>query len=151
MQRFLSHLIVHHAIFTRPMEMANLNHLFTYSRFFNHSCLPNIVLLNINNLNIGIALRPIKPGDQIFKSYFLEDDAARNAKKPLFSCEKKFVADEGAYIDLSHNAHKRKMLTEKICILFAMYRDILWSDDFLEIETTFYRLLERRFSMELEY
>lgn len=73
-RRFLQNLMVHHSHFTKFSDMDGLRHLYTYYRYFNHSCLPNVLLMNVFNRNVGVSMRPIKAGDQVFKCYFPDRD-----------------------------------------------------------------------------
>lgn len=73
-RRFFMHLMFHHVILAGRIEKTHLSNIFTYYAYINHSCMANILLIEANNLNIGVALRPIQRNQQIFKSYFLEDD-----------------------------------------------------------------------------
>lgn len=94
-QRFLLHLIYHHAsvIFTNafgglcepPDELIGsiserIEHsddyersIFLVSSYFNHSCLPNVTKLSKDNLAVVKAILPIQSGQQLFIKYLVED------------------------------------------------------------------------------
>lgn len=78
-QRFLMHLVKHHANILITSSAASIEvsgAIFTteihalIASFFNHSCAPNVVTICVDNRIIGITIRPIKAGDQLFISYF---------------------------------------------------------------------------------
>lgn len=100
-QRFLLHLIVHHALvlhtnsfggLTAPgsewNETTNSAHsdkeheskLYLLTSYFNHSCLPNIIKLEKDNVAVCKTLVPIKEGAQLFLTY-IEDEAFTTTKE----------------------------------------------------------------------
>lgn len=99
-QRFLVHLTIHHAIILRVNAFGGCtepgNGLFgqnvddegkqrqqnihLFSSYFNHSCIPNAVLLVHDCLAVCRAIRPIKPGEQVFFTY-IDDESYSMTKK----------------------------------------------------------------------
>lgn len=69
--RFLMHLCLHHVLigcnFFQVLE--NIRRAFIIQSYFNHSCTPNLHVIEHKNKAIGITLRPIKNGEQVFISY----------------------------------------------------------------------------------
>lgn len=95
-QRFLGHLIVHHGLIIRTNAFGGLcepadefndddvngkalsrteidndyeRNVFLLTSYFNHSCLPNVTKLSIDNLAVVQAIQPIKKGQQLFVTY----------------------------------------------------------------------------------
>lgn len=73
-ERLLRHVILQHirAISSNGYEhFEKIKNAFIILSYFNHSCVPNTFLFYGNNGNkaIGITLRPIKNGDQLFVTY----------------------------------------------------------------------------------
>lgn len=100
-QRFLLHLIVHHAQilhsnsfggFAEPIsewkeitnngfsDTVHENRLHLITSYFNHSCLPNTIKLEKQNVAVCKTLLPVKKGEQLFLSY-IDDEAFRNTKE----------------------------------------------------------------------
>lgn len=94
-QRFLVHLIFHHASIIRTNAFGGLceppdelnekfyertesnndyeRNVFLVTSYFNHSCLPNVTKLSKNNLSVVKAIQPIKSGQQLFITYLAGD------------------------------------------------------------------------------
>lgn len=100
-QRFLFHLIAHHAHILRTNSFGGFaetvsewnevtnndysdkereNRLHLITSYFNHSCLPNTIKLEKGTLAICKTLLPIKKGEQLFLTY-IQDEAFRNIKE----------------------------------------------------------------------
>ncbi|XP_037028896.1 SET and MYND domain-containing protein DDB_G0273589-like [Bradysia coprophila] len=100
-QRFLVHLTIHHAIILRVNAFGGCTepgnglfghnvddddkqrqqdiHLFT--SYFNHSCIPNVILLVKDSIAICKALRPIKQGEQLFITYIDDEGYGMTEKQ----------------------------------------------------------------------
>lgn len=74
-KRFLVHLIIHHGLVLRSNSFQlecgddyemKLNLLTSY---INHSCMPNVVVINQYNTTVAKSILPIKQGEQLFISY----------------------------------------------------------------------------------
>lgn len=87
-QRFLQHLLLHlfhiaeHSVelyeHTQEKESDSISEteyeryayaMYPFSCFINHSCIPNVWLYSVDDRLIGKVLRPIKKGEQLFRSY----------------------------------------------------------------------------------
>lgn len=75
-QRFLMHLVLKHAIVQMngfccdPARLTTM--IYTASSLFNHSCFPNLLNHNYDDL-VCIAKRPIRKGEQLFVKYLNSD------------------------------------------------------------------------------
>lgn len=70
-QRFLMHLVLHHLAInvlnaSESEVSASIGNVFS---LFNHACAPSIYNYSVNNQKIGITIRPVKKGEQLFISY----------------------------------------------------------------------------------
>lgn len=83
-QRFLMHLLLHHAIVTPKNafvdcahvdnQRTTLKYVFDALSIMNHSCSPNLSFTTMGKYGYCVSVRPIKKGDQMFINY-LGDDA----------------------------------------------------------------------------
>lgn len=76
-RRFLLHLIGHHlCVFERNLkpvstfDVAKNYYVCILASYFNHSCSPNVVFTDKNNLTICKVVRPVQQGEQLFIHYF---------------------------------------------------------------------------------
>lgn len=84
-KRFLMHLIAQHLCIVNYSGNIRFNYgdneagydcqefRSVITLYVNHSCVPNVTLVNFNGYNILVTIRPIKKGDQLFLSYFRND------------------------------------------------------------------------------
>lgn len=99
-QRFLAHLICHHALIIRtnafgglcnPPDEVSENPVHTIENFFernvflgksyfNHSCLPNVTKLSKDNLAVVKAIQSIKKGQQLFVTYLAGELTERTSE-----------------------------------------------------------------------
>ncbi|KAG4067938.1 hypothetical protein HA402_010624 [Bradysia odoriphaga] len=100
-QRFLVHLIIHHAIILRvnafggctepsdgffgqnvddddKQRQQDVNLLTSY---FNHSCIPNVTILVKDSIAVCKAVRPIKQGEQLFITYIDDEGYSMTEKQ----------------------------------------------------------------------
>ncbi|KAJ6649953.1 N-lysine methyltransferase SMYD2 [Pseudolycoriella hygida] len=97
-QRFLVHLICHHAAIVRSNGFSTTSDILGVnddgfnctialeSSYFNHSCLPNAVKLYNDDIAVIRAIQPIKAGQQIFVNYLkgdLTDKTSRERNEQL--------------------------------------------------------------------
>lgn len=71
-KRFLMHLVAYNYCVVqsnRFKEVDPTKTMFLNLAYFNHACVPNVFVFDVDNLSIAITLRPIKNGDQLFVSY----------------------------------------------------------------------------------
>lgn len=76
-QRFLLHLIYQHILimitnsfgFTSKKTSISIACLAIIQSLFNHSCVPNVVIMISGNQQIGITILPVKSGEQLFVTY----------------------------------------------------------------------------------
>lgn len=75
-QRFLMHLtLYHYCLLTCSSNKRTRDQCVHLTKsFFNHSCVPNILLTECANLTVGTTVFPIKKGQQLFVSYFQGED-----------------------------------------------------------------------------
>lgn len=91
LHRFLLHLVGHHMSIIRSNTSVigeSWFGLYFYGDYYemptiiasymNHSCAPNVKIVNFNNIKLCVTIRPIKKGDQLFSSYFHENDSFFN-------------------------------------------------------------------------
>lgn len=99
-KRFLVHLFIHHGLILRSNSFQResgddfemkLNLLTSY---MNHSCIPNVIMLNRDNITVAKSVLPIKEGEQLFISYVdnSEEKSQTDVNKQLeriygFRCE----------------------------------------------------------------
>lgn len=87
LQRFLLHLVGHHMCIIQCNTSTIGESWFGFyflgdyhkmptiiASYMNHSCAPNVKIVNFNNVKLCFTIRPIKKGDQLFSSYISEND-----------------------------------------------------------------------------
>lgn len=81
-QRFLMHLILHHATvipknafldLAQFSDQITVKYMFDTLSIINHSCAPNLHFTMIGKIGYCMSVRPIKKGDQVFINYLGED------------------------------------------------------------------------------
>lgn len=92
-QRFLMHLIRHHGNVIQCSSSASIENYgptFTLevhalvAAFFNHSCAPNVVTMCYDDTIVGIVLRPILAGEQLFISYLGRNNFRSKARRQQY-------------------------------------------------------------------
>lgn len=69
-ERFLINLFIHHFVMVDKFTCdKRLDTLYTYFSFLNHSCMPNVLVVNAHESSVCYAIRPIYKGEQLFKCY----------------------------------------------------------------------------------
>lgn len=87
-RRFLQHLLLHlfhvaeHSIDLLQYQQEDNNEMamkstleeyatgmYPFACYFNHSCIPNVCIYSVDDRMIGKVIRPIKRGEQVFRSY----------------------------------------------------------------------------------
>lgn len=82
-KRFLMHLTLHsYSVFRGNAYDLDL---YITKSYFNHSCVPNVFFLYVGNITVGIALRPINKGEQLFVTY------SGDASGDLTECQEYFL------------------------------------------------------------
>lgn len=147
-RRFLMHLIGHHLV----IEESNSECLTTIendilcngtrtqciiARYFNHSCTPTIGSVNINNLMVYFAIRPIEKGEQLFVSYFGNDDGREMEGKDGLKAYFRFYNFSCKCLQCNHilsssNESKRMKADPNYQYVAANYFEKLYTFDSVE-------------------
>lgn len=138
-KRFLMHLFFHHIFIVKRLKTrGNLSNMFTLYAYFNHSCLPNILLVQVNDSSIGIAIRPIRKDEQVFKCYFPYNGITSsydNRQKYLndnydFQCKCEWCkVKDLPLLETRERAIEELRMDDDFKYLNEMQSDILKSDD----------------------
>lgn len=181
-QRFLMHLIGHHISIRRNIAngIEYRNKLVTpvLGGYFNHSCIPNAIMLPIDGWVAVTICRPIKKGEQLFISYhgtkfqrtFIERQAIIEEEFHFkCKCERcvlevtdslpstRFLDDESRDIlknaaeTLLYTMDKRKTVTELCTRLLNEHGRNMWCEDLGMLLSNFCVLLHTKFLLKSPY
>lgn len=178
-QRFLMHLIGHHISIRRKIangvEFRNKLVIPILGSYFNHSCIPNAIMLPIDGRIVTTTCRPIKSGEQIFISYhgtrfqspFIERQRIIEHEFHFkCRCERcsmevtdtliphRFLDDETRKMiknsaeALLYTIEKRKLVTE-ICIKnLNEHGRVTWCEDLAILLSNYFVLLHTKFLLK---
>ncbi|XP_031618931.1 SET and MYND domain-containing protein DDB_G0273591-like [Contarinia nasturtii] len=181
-QRFLMHLIGHHISIRRNIangiEFRNKLVIPVIGGYFNHSCIPNAIMLPIDGYVVTTICRPIKSGEQIcisyhgtkFQSPFLErqkiiehefyfkckcERCVMEVTETLEPCT--FLDDQQRVLlknsaeTLLYTIEKRKMVTELCVELLNKHGRVNWCEDLGKVLSNYFVLLHTKFLLKTPY
>lgn len=74
---FLNLFLYHHHIFYQHSDEQPMKCLFNYFMSINHSCMPNVLMIQVRDWAIAISMRPINAREQIVESFITVEQMAK--------------------------------------------------------------------------
>lgn len=181
-QRFLMHLIGHHISIRRNIangtEFRNKLVIPVIGGYYNHSCIPNAIMLPIDGVVVVTSGRPIKAGEQVcisyhgtkFQSPFIERqkiieqefyfkckcercamEVTESLKPQTFLDEHTRSLVKNAAETLLFTMEKRRTVTELCINKLNEHGRTTWCDDLGMLLSTYFVLLHTKFLLKSPY